>query len=100
MRARYAAYATGNLSFVMESTHPDSPHRKADRSAWQTELTAFVTKTDFEGLEVVEAHSDGDRGEVAFRAQLRQGGRDASFGERSTFFRVGGEWLYYAGTRF
>ena len=61
------------------------------------EVIAFCQLTSFEALEVYEHSEDGDRGEVAFFATLSRGGKDTSFGERSTFYRVDGRWLYHSG---
>ena len=97
MRSRYSAYALGLVDYVLRTTHPDGPHHGGPE---QREAVArFCRDTTFEGLAVHEVSADGDRGEVAFHATLSQGGRDASFGERSVFFRVDGRWLYHSGTR-
>lgn len=97
MRARYAAYATGAVEFILASTDPSGPHFEPDRAAWSESVARFSQETEFLGLEVLESSSEGDAGQVAFRVQLTQAGQDASFGERSTFRRVDGAWLYHSG---
>jgi SEC-C motif-containing protein len=99
MRSRYTAYATGAVDHVMATTAPESPHRGADPSAWRAELRAWCAAVSFDGLEVREAHTDGDRGTVTFFARLRSGDRDVSFGERSRFVRRDGRWWYVDGDR-
>lgn len=98
MRSRYAAYASGNVDYIVRTTHPDSPHADPDHAAWRDALRAFCTATRFEGLSILDAPpAEGDRGTVTFRAALRQGDVDASFEERSRFVRVDGRWMYLNG---
>ena len=98
MRSRYAAYAKGLVRYVMDTTHPDSPHRTLDPTAWATDLQAFSRRTTFERLQILDApEPDGDEAFVTFRATLTQDGRDVGFTERSRFLRVDGRWLYVDG---
>jgi len=97
MRSRYSAYALGLVDYVLATTHPDGPHH--GRYGQREEVAAFCANTDFQGLQVLEAREEGAHGEVRFRARLAQGGRDASFGEHSVFFKVSGRWLYHSGER-
>ena len=98
MRARYSAYAAGNVAFIMQTTHPQSPHRQADAKAWRASLREFCEGTQFLGLRVLASSVDDDDavGYVRFQAILMQDGRDASFVEHSRFQRVDGRWLYVA----
>ena len=96
MRSRYAAYALGLVEYLMQTTHPDSPHRGGE--GWAEELRVFCEGTRFDGLEILAtSEADGDQGTVTFTATLRQGERDVRFTERSTFLRVEGQWLYVDG---
>lgn len=99
MRSRYTAYATGAVDHVMATTAPESPHRGPDPARWRAELRAWCAAVVFEGLDVQGSATDGDRGTVTFRARLRAGERDASFGERSRFVRRDGRWFYVDGER-
>ena len=95
MRSRYTAYALGEVDYVLETTHPEGPVWEADRAGWAGQVEAFCRGTTFEGLVVLAAEAPaGDVGHVTFRARLSQGGRDASFSERSEFRRLDGRWLY------
>jgi SEC-C motif-containing protein len=98
MRSRFAAYATGAVSYIMQTTHPNGPHFKADAVRWAAEIERFCTQTTFERLVVREVAEDGDGAEVEFEAHLRREGEDCSFAERSVFARVDGRWLYRAGS--
>ena len=93
MRARYSAYALHNADFIMQTTHPDSPHRKQDKRLWTAEILAFATQTQFAALTILETTADT----VTFRAGLMQNLRDTSFTEKSTFKRIKGKWLYVMG---
>ena len=97
MRSRYAAYAVGDTRYLMDTTHPEGPHHREDREGWAAELAEVCRLTDYEGLEVLGAGEDGDRGWVRFRARLRQGGRERVLAEHSVFLRQDGRWLYHSG---
>ena len=98
MRARYSAYAVGEVGFILSTTHPDSPHFKSNTAAWRADVSHFSLQTTFQSLTVHHAQEDGDTAMVRFFATLKQGARDASFGEESQFARVDGRWLYVHGT--
>ena len=97
MRSRYTAYAIGSIAHIMATTHPSSPHHQLETAQWSAEILAFSSAMDFEGLIIYEAGEQEDRGWVHFSARLSERGEDRSFGERSTFFRVDGRWLYHSG---
>lgn len=97
MRSRYSAYAGGRVDYVIATTDPAGPAAEPDLGAWRASIRAFSQNTEFVALQVLEAHQAGDEGQVRFRAELRQGGADASFIESSRFVRRGGRWLYHSG---
>ena len=100
MRSRYSAYALGLTDYVIDTTAPGGPRaRHEDRRAWAEEIATFGRETRFVGLSIEGSGAEGERGWVEFHAILEQGGRDASFEERSGFVRVAGRWLYATGTR-
>jgi SEC-C motif domain protein len=94
MRSRFSAYALHQVDYLLATTHPEGRHGTSPEA-----IVHFCTITDFEGLEILAASEEGERGVVKFRAALLQGGKDASFAERSVFFRVAGRWLYHSGKR-
>lgn len=96
MRSRYAAYALGRTAYILDTTHPDSPHHEGDRAAWAASVAAFSARTRFVGLEVIEASERGDEGFVRFVARIEQDGRPGVIAENSRFLRVGGRWRYVA----
>lgn len=98
MRSRYSAYALGLADYIIETTHPLNPHFQLDRNTWRKQILDFSENTDFRKLEIL-AFSEGKyEAEVTFTAFLKQGGKDATFTERSHFLKVNNRWLYYSGT--
>ncbi len=98
MRSRFVAYSVGATAYLMATTHPQGPHFRADRAAWEVELRAFCRAMSFEGLQIHDHGEDGPQGFVDFTAQLSESGRDRSFRERSRFLKIEGRWLYFSGT--
>lgn len=90
MRSRYAAYALSNISYIIDTTHPDSPIRQSNQSLWKAELRKFCEKTDFVGLSILQSQGAF----VTFHAQLQEGSADVSFMERSEFSLHNGKWYY------
>lgn len=98
MRSRYVAYATGLVDHIVATTTPGGPQWLDDADAWRAQIRAFCDGTRFEGLRVIDAPEPvGDEGFVTFEARLTQGGRDATFVERSRFVRHDGRWTYHSG---
>lgn len=99
MRARYCAYATGNVAFLIDTTHPDGPHARSDRGSWRAELVAYCRATEFQGLTVHchEIDEESGRAKVMFTARMLQAGVDVGFTEHSLFLRDGRRWKYHSG---
>lgn len=99
MRARYCAYAIGDVGFLIRTTHPSGPQWQDDQPSWSAELTAYCRATTFIGLAVLDHDIDeaAGRAHVTFTADLQQGGTPVRFTERSLFLRENGRWLYHSG---
>lgn len=95
MRARYAAYALGNVRFILQTEWPE-PSRTAQENASQRRaIRAFCQSTQFLGLQILDDDQrDEYRATVTFHATLLQNGQDASFTEQSLFKRHQGRWFY------
>lgn len=93
MRSRYSAYALNKPEYIMQTTHPASPHWRANGEAWREELQAFSLGTRFVALTILAV----DVETVTFRATLFEKSRDVSFTERSLFRQEDGRWLYVRG---
>jgi SEC-C motif domain protein len=93
MRARYSAFATGAIDFVIASTH--SRTRKEIDVAFIREWSETST---WRGLQILETKVvNDDKAFVSFEAQFTQGGEDHSHRERSLFEREDGLWRFVTG---
>jgi SEC-C motif domain protein len=86
MRSRFTAFALGDERHLRHTWHPgtrpDDLHLDPD--------------TEWTRLEVLEAHQDGDRGRVRFRAHWRERAskKTGVLEEHSRFIRRAGAWYY------
>jgi len=93
MRARYSAYAVGDLDYVWQSWHPRT--RPAELAP-NGELTWI-------GLEIVDTvagRPEDQSGEVEFRAHFRDAAGNGTLHERSRFSVRARRWLYVDGELF
>ncbi len=95
MRARYAAYALGNVRFILQTEQPNPPRTAKEQANHRRSLKAFCQSTQFLGLQILdEAVLNEAQATVTFRATLLQDGQDASFTEQSLFELRNGRWFY------
>lgn len=95
MRARYAAYVLGEIDFIIDSVHPDSPG-EADRRTTE----AWSKNADWQGLEVVTSEAGGEQDEegmVEFIARFNVQDTAQQHHERARFKRHNKKWLYLDG---
>ncbi len=86
MRARYSAYALGDVDYLLATWHP---------STAPGELELGLTK--WVGLEVLHAQQSGDAGVVEFVARYKVNGKAQKLHEISRFVCEQGHWLYIDG---
>ncbi len=97
MRSRFAAYALGLTDYMIDTTHKDHPEFSNDRQKWKESIETFSRSTNFDHL-TIDEFIDGEKtATVSFTAHLRQGGTDATFGEKSFFVKENDRWLYKSG---
>lgn len=101
MRARYSAYAVGNVDFIIRTTHPLNPHYNRRKGHWRAELISWCKRIQCDRLEIVEIQEseDSKEGYVTFRALLRIDGKPYTQNERSYFLKTAAGWLYRDGTQ-
>ena len=90
MRARYSAFALGQIDFLLATGPSES----------REDLAAQVASTRWLRLEItgVDAGTALDLvGTVSFEATFAQGGKLARLVERSRFVREAGRWRYVDG---
>lgn len=95
MRARYSAYTTHNIDFVMASTLPASRH-DSDPEA----MRAWAEQAEWTGLEIVttRAGAEGDsQGDVEFIARYKLQGVAQHHHEQSQFVKQDGQWFFKDG---
>ena len=96
IRARYSAYAVGNVEFLYASSGPEA------RSEFDEKTTRdWSTSAKWHGLEVLSAErggKDDEEGEVAFVARYSANGQQCEHREHSYFKRIDGEWRFIDGT--
>lgn len=96
MRARYCAYALGIVDFILDTTHPDSPHHQQGRDAWRQTVERFATQTRFKRLVIHEDVPGETEAYVHFTATLEQDGQPLDMTERSRFLKVDDRWMYFS----
>lgn len=89
MRSRYSAYALKNPEYIIETTHPNSPHYEQDVKAWKEAILKFSKESNFEKLEIMSFGEDW----VHFKAYLGSTVLD----EKSRFTQIEGKWFYLNG---
>jgi SEC-C motif-containing protein len=97
MRSRYAAFALGLGTYLVETLARDHEDRAHDPGALAHALAQTKERRRFLGLRIAHAAVEGDRGEVLFVARVYERGQDRSFAELSRFVREGGDWRYLDG---
>lgn len=95
MRARYAAYALGQVRFVIQTERLDPPLTPQALATHRRSLKQFCQTTQFLGLQILnEAMLDDQHATVTFRATLLQNGQYTSYTEQSLFEQQQGRWFY------
>lgn len=97
MRSRYSAFALGLGDYLVTTLASEHEDRAHDPRALAIALSRAKDTQRFLGLEILEAHEQGDTGVVKFHARIFERGVDKSFTERSEFLRENGEWRYVRG---
>ncbi|MCA8941690.1 MAG: hypothetical protein KDB80_03950 [Planctomycetes bacterium] len=96
VRARFTAFARGDLEFLVASCHPKTVCRfdpEVNRS--------WAEQSEFHGLEIVACRpgAAADSAIVEFRAAFTSDGMRRQHHEISEFRRVDGRWTFYDGKR-
>lgn len=93
MRARYSAYAVGDLDYVWQTWHPRT------RPATLTPDDG-LSWTGLQILDTADGRAQDQTGEVEFRAHYRSGSRTGVLHERSRFSVRARRWFYVDGDLF
>ena len=103
MRSRFAAFALGLGSYLVDTLAKDHPDRDEPRSAMVRALSGMKNVQRFQRLMVLHTAATDTDGEVLFFAGIFGKGvtpakrDDRSFAELSRFTREDGAWRYAEG---
>jgi SEC-C motif-containing protein len=93
MRARYAAFATGAIDFIVASTHS-----RTRREIEIQDIREWSQTSTWHGLQIIETKLvNDDRASVSFEAQFTQAGKDQNHREKALFERESGKWRFVTG---
>lgn len=93
MRARYSAFATGAIEFIVASTHS-----RTRREVNIQDTTEWSQSSVWHGLEIIETKNVGDnQAHVSFDAHFTQQGKEQHHREKSLFEREDGKWRFVTG---
>ncbi len=99
VRARYAAFALGEIELLWETLHPHHPDRDKGRDAVLAALRVASGSYRYMGLTFLDQQAEDHDGvsRVLYVARIFQRGSDVSFVERAEFLRDGGGVRYLGG---
>jgi SEC-C motif-containing protein len=103
MRSRYAGFALGLGSYLVDTLATAHPDRGQPRETLVADLSKARAGQRFTGLQILSSAvaEELDRGQVFFHARIFVGtfanARDASFVELSDFVLEDGAWRYAGG---
>ena len=93
MRARYSAFVTGAIDFIVSSTH-SSTRNEIDLSF----IREWSQGSTWQGLEILETKTiDDNKATVSFEASYTQSDKEQHHREKSLFEREDGEWRFVTG---
>ena len=93
MRARYSAFATQAIDFIVTSTHSRTRH-EIDL----TFIREWSETSTWQRLEILEVKQvNENKAFVSFEAQFSQNGEDHRHREKSVFERENGQWRFVTG---
>lgn len=93
MRSRYSAFCCGNVEYLLQTHLTDYPAAQAEAQIRDT-----IASTQWLKLDVRQAKTAGNTGEVEFIAHYRDQRGLAQLRERSEFLKKEGRWYYTKGT--
>jgi SEC-C motif-containing protein len=95
MRARYAAYALGEVDFILKS-HTDDAGKDVDRKSTE----AWSKHSKWQGLEIISTEAGGpndEKGIVEFVARYKVKNVAIEHRERAKFEKQNGKWFFAEG---
>lgn len=90
-RARFMAYATYNVDYIIATTHPQSPQRESKETEWRAQIESTMFTHEFMGMKVILA--EGER--VHFHYFAERIDKKVMLTDYSIFKQEKGIWYYY-----
>jgi SEC-C motif domain protein len=93
LRARYVAFVTGAIDFIVATTHSRTRPEIDIPSIREWSHTSI-----WRGLQILETKDvDDNKAYLSFEARFTQGGKDRIHREKSLFERENGHWRFKTG---
>jgi SEC-C motif-containing protein len=92
LRARFAAFVLQDVDFIMNTTHPASPHIEKE-NRWRASLEAYTMRTYYQTLDILETGDDSITYTVGFWSMGLQ--EDEAYTTISHFKQHEGKWFYF-----
>lgn len=93
LRARYSAFATGAIEFIVATTHPRT-RREVDSAS----IREWSETSTWRELHILDANFvNEDKVYVSFEARYAQHGEEVNHREKSLFERDRGAWFFVTG---
>ncbi len=96
MRSRYSAYVLADISYLMNSHHPDTRPTKERKSIEQ--WTKSVSWIRLEIISKKDGQPTDKEGYVEFKALFMENGNMECIFENSYFVKEKNQWYYKSGT--
>ncbi len=93
MKSRYSAYAVGDSSYIVKTTHTQNIDYQENKKIWRDEVDTFCKNDQFLKLEILEFINGELEAFVKFKATLGSG----VMVERSRFLKISNSWFYIDG---
>jgi SEC-C motif-containing protein len=93
MRARYSAFATGAIDFIVATTHS-----KTRPEVSIPDIRQWSESSTWQGLEIIDTSDiDENKTLLSFEARFTQRGKEQRHREKSVFEREDGKWRFVTG---
>ena len=95
MRARYSAFVTVNVPFIIKTVSPTQTDKMSEEA-----VKRWAESSDWKELNIVDTTDGGandDEGVVEFIAKYMSGDVMQSHHERASFSKIDGEWFFEDG---
>lgn len=97
MKSRYSAFAAGDASYIIKTTHEENIEFTKDIKIWKESILDFCKITQFKNLEIISSQLEDEISYVTFKVSLFQNEENLGFTEKSKFIKIDNRWFYHSG---